>query len=99
MKLLTVKQTQERLSCGLTRVYELMGSGRLDALKLGGRTMITDESVERFIASLPRAVITTQRRRETLPPGKSRAGRPPKVQPTVQVVEPKQKPVVERERL
>ena len=96
MNLLTVKQTKERVPVGTTKIYEYIALGLLDGRKLGGKTLITEESIEKLIASLPRAVITTKPRRETLPPGKSRAGRPPKVKP---VVETKQKPAVERERL
>jgi excisionase family DNA binding protein len=35
-------------------VYKLIGDGRLDARKIGGGTRITRDSIETFIASLPR---------------------------------------------
>jgi excisionase family DNA binding protein len=54
-KLLTVKQTTETCSFGRTKAYELIRDGRLDARKVGRRTLITVASLERFIASLPRA--------------------------------------------
>jgi excisionase family DNA binding protein len=40
--------------CGRTKIYGLIASGALDARKLGRRTLITDESLRRFLASLPR---------------------------------------------
>ena len=40
--------------CGRTKLYGLIANGQLDARKLGRRTLITDESLRRFLASLPR---------------------------------------------
>jgi excisionase family DNA binding protein len=40
--------------CGRTKLYALIANGQLDARKLGRRTLITDESLRRFLASLPR---------------------------------------------
>ncbi len=39
---------------GRTVAYELIRSGRLDARKLGRRTLITAESLDRLVASLPK---------------------------------------------
>jgi hypothetical protein len=46
---------------GNTKLYELIGAGILDARKAGSRTLITAESLNRYIASLPKANITTGR--------------------------------------
>jgi hypothetical protein len=46
---------------GTTKLYELIGAGILDARKAGSRTLITAESLNRYIASLPKANITTGR--------------------------------------
>ena len=46
---------------GNTKIYELIGQGVLDARKAGSRTLITAESLNRYIANLPKANITTGR--------------------------------------
>lgn len=45
------------IGIGRSAVYELIADGRLDARKLGGRTVITDESLRELIASAPKADI------------------------------------------
>lgn len=45
--------------CGRTKLYQLIAQGLLDARKLGRRTLITDESLRRFLASLPPACAGT----------------------------------------
>jgi hypothetical protein len=44
---------------GTTKIYELMGAEILDARKAGGRTLITGESLRRYVANLPKADIRT----------------------------------------
>lgn len=39
--------------CGRTKIYELIARGLLDARKLGRRTLVTDDSLRRFLADLP----------------------------------------------
>ncbi|MBD0275812.1 MAG: DNA-binding protein [Acetobacteraceae bacterium] len=39
--------------CGRTKIYHLIALGLLDARKLGRRTLVTDESLRRFLAGLP----------------------------------------------
>ncbi len=57
-----------RIGCfGNTKLYELIGEGRLEAVKLGGKTLVTAASLDAFIASLPRAEIFTKARRNTKP--------------------------------
>lgn len=49
------------LGLGTTKLYELIGNGVLDARKCGTRTLITGESLRAYVASLPKANITTGR--------------------------------------
>lgn len=41
------------LSIGRTKLYELLNSGQIKALALGGRTVIPCAELERFVGSLP----------------------------------------------
>ncbi len=47
---------------GDTKMYELIGQGVLDARKAGSRTLITHESLQRYLDSLPPADIRTGRK-------------------------------------
>jgi hypothetical protein len=49
------------LGLGTTKLYELIGTGILDARKAGSRTLITGESLHRYVANLPKAQIRTGR--------------------------------------
>jgi len=42
-------------------VFELLRRGEIEARKLGSRTLVTVESVERFVAALPRAAYRAPR--------------------------------------
>jgi hypothetical protein len=42
-----------------TRLYELVGAGKVDARKAGGRTLIMAESLRAYLANLPAADIRT----------------------------------------
>ena len=48
------RETETILSVSHATLYRLIGAGRLDARKLGGKTLITRESIERFLAELPK---------------------------------------------
>lgn len=50
--LLTVGEVAERLSVGKNRVYELMYSGQLFSVKLGGSRRIPAVSLEEFMEEL-----------------------------------------------
>lgn len=53
MKLLSVEQVRQRLSCSRGHVYSLISAGKLDRHNIGvtGRaTRISEDSVERLIA-------------------------------------------------
>lgn len=54
MKLLyRVDEARAAIGCGLTKLYELLASGELEAKRLGRRTLITSESLLRYVESLP----------------------------------------------
>jgi len=53
-RLLTLRDLADHYRIPRSTAYELMGRKALDAVKLGGRTLILTESVERLLASLPR---------------------------------------------
>ncbi len=48
---------------GRTTLYELIGAGKLDARKVGNRTLIPANSLRSYIAELPPADIRTGQRR------------------------------------
>ena len=48
------QETEALLSVSHAQLYRLIGAGRLDARKIGSRTRITAESIEAFLASLPK---------------------------------------------
>jgi excisionase family DNA binding protein len=52
--LYTVSEARGKLGLGTTRFYELLKQGRLDARKLGSKTVITSESLAAYIENLPR---------------------------------------------
>jgi excisionase family DNA binding protein len=54
MKALRINATCDKLGVGRSKVYELVRAGKLDARKLGNRTVITEESADAFLESLPR---------------------------------------------
>lgn len=51
---------------GHTKAYSLIADGDWTAVKLGGRTFVTADSLDAFIASLPRVDIHTGRSRNAL---------------------------------
>jgi excisionase family DNA binding protein len=67
IKPITVSVQECARIIGISRsmIYEAIGDGELDAIKDGGRTLITMASIERRQAALPRAKIKPYRRRPT----------------------------------
>jgi hypothetical protein len=52
------------IGCGVTKFYELVNAGVLDVRRFGRRTLVTAESLEAFVASLPRAMTPTMAKAE-----------------------------------
>lgn len=46
----SINETARLLSLGRTSIYAMIGDGRLDAFKLGRRTLIRAESIKRLVA-------------------------------------------------
>ena len=47
---LSIHETAKALSLGRTSIYAMIADGRLDAFKLGRRTLIRMESIRRLVA-------------------------------------------------
>jgi excisionase family DNA binding protein len=54
--LYSIRETRTLLSVSHAQLYRLINAGRLDARKIGSRTLIPAESIEQFLAGLPRLV-------------------------------------------
>ena len=50
-KLFSVKDTEETLNLGHTKVCELIADGDIESIKIGRRRLVTPEAIDRFIAS------------------------------------------------
>lgn len=46
----SINETARTLSLGRTSIYAMIADGRLDAFKLGRRTLIPAESIKRLVA-------------------------------------------------
>ena len=46
----SINDTAKVLGLGRTSIYAMIGDGRLDAFKLGRRTLIRAESIRRLVA-------------------------------------------------
>jgi|HubBroStandDraft_6_1064221.scaffolds.fasta_scaffold92834_5 excisionase family DNA binding protein len=65
MKLLYgTREAKAALGCGTSKLYELINNGTLDARRFGKLTYITAESLEAFVASLPRVETPTMAKAE-----------------------------------
>ena len=49
----SVENAAALLDVGRTTVFELIRTGKIKAVKLGGRTLIPDAALRDFLASLP----------------------------------------------
>lgn len=47
---ISINETAEALSLGRTSIYAMIADGRLEAFKLGRRTLVRVESVRRLVA-------------------------------------------------
>jgi predicted site-specific integrase-resolvase len=53
--LFSPKETEALLGISHATCYRLINAGKLDARKIASKTVITRESIERFLAELPKA--------------------------------------------
>ena len=56
VKFHTIKAAAGLLSCSTSQVYNFIAADRLAAVKLDGKTLVSDEEIARFQSSLPRMV-------------------------------------------
>jgi excisionase family DNA binding protein len=47
----SINDTAKALSLGRTSIYAMIGDGRLEAFKLGRRTLVKAESIRRLVAA------------------------------------------------
>ncbi len=52
---MTIKEAAAASGLGITKIYELIGAGKIDARKAGRRTLILADSLKRYIETLPSA--------------------------------------------
>lgn len=52
---ISVGEAVQRFGIGRTKLYELIQSGEIEAVKLGRRTLIRTQSASDFFSGLPRA--------------------------------------------
>jgi len=48
------RETEQILGLSHATLYRLIAAGRIDARKLGGKTLITAESIDQLVAELPK---------------------------------------------
>lgn len=72
-QLLHIKRFCALYACGTTKAYELIASGELQAVKIGGATRITAESAAAWAKSLPKK--STRRFGEPKTSSKETAGK------------------------
>lgn len=53
-QLVDIRGTMNQIPVKRTKVYGLIGEGRLTRVKVGARTFVTQESIDRFVAKLDR---------------------------------------------
>ena len=52
---LTIPEACQRLGIGRSKLYDELARGNLAARKAGGRTLVLESEVERYLAALPAA--------------------------------------------
>ncbi|NHN85586.1 excisionase family DNA-binding protein [Acetobacter musti] len=50
---MTVKAVCDNYGIGRTYCYKLLSEGQISAVKLGGKTLITASSIDKYFSSLP----------------------------------------------
>jgi hypothetical protein len=62
--LVSIPQTSQTIGRCVATVYELIGAGDLDARKSDGRTLVTMDSIKRYVERLPKAEIKPRPKRK-----------------------------------
>jgi len=62
--LVSIPQTCQLVGRCTATIYELLGSGQLEAKKSDSRTLVTMESIKRYVDSLPKAEVATRPKRK-----------------------------------
>jgi hypothetical protein len=62
--LVSVTQGCQMIGRGVAAMYELIGAGKVKAVKSDGRTLLVVESLREYAASLPPAKVAPPRRRK-----------------------------------
>ena len=52
-------EARAKIGCGVTKFYELVNNGALDARRFGRRTYITGASLEKFVETLKPVITPT----------------------------------------
>lgn len=60
---LSIREASEAYGLGRSKIYELLAAGSLSAVKSGTRTLLTAQSLDTYMASLPAATIAPSRNR------------------------------------
>jgi hypothetical protein len=58
------REARAAIGCGVTKFYQLINTGALDARRFGKRTYITTESLRAFVDSLKPVVTPTMEKAE-----------------------------------
>jgi excisionase family DNA binding protein len=48
-----VKKTARRLGIGVSTTWKLIADGKLEVKRIGRRTLVTNDSIKRFLESVP----------------------------------------------
>ncbi|MFC5358240.1 helix-turn-helix domain-containing protein [Azospirillum himalayense] len=54
---LSVAEAKSKIGVGTTKFYELLNEGKIEAVKVGRKTLVLTESLEKYVANLPRRPI------------------------------------------
>jgi excisionase family DNA binding protein len=54
------QETWQTLSIGRSTFYELVAKGDIKVVKIGRRTLVAHEELERYVASLPARPVTAE---------------------------------------
>lgn len=59
-----IEAAQDALGVGRTTIYNLAKKGQLELVKIGARTLVTDASLQAFVAGLPPATLQVKAKQE-----------------------------------